>query len=96
MELHLTPYGGLYTLTDAEALARLDAARLLHCIPWPGAFATLLAPDPGESDYVVQLKVDDTVEYMDADADVEALLDRFAVELRDRTPAPFRMAEAAD
>jgi hypothetical protein len=96
MERHATPYGPLFVLTESEAMARIDAAGLLHCIPWPGAFATLLAPEPGGSEYAVQLKVDGRVEYMDADADLNRLLARFTDDLRERTPTPYRMAEAAD
>jgi hypothetical protein len=76
MERQSTPYGPLEVLTDDEALERIDASGILHCIPWPGAFATLLAPETGGTDYAIQLKVNGKVEYVDADPDVRRLLGR--------------------
>ncbi|HEX8695740.1 MAG TPA: hypothetical protein VF746_25215 [Longimicrobium sp.] len=86
MRRYVTPYGPLYAVSDEEVVERIDAAGILHCIPWPGAFATLVAPGTGEPDYAVQLKVEGVIEYMDADCDVGRLLARFVAELLDRAP----------
>jgi hypothetical protein len=97
MQRYVTPYGPLYALSDDEAVERIDTAGILHCMPWPGAFATLVAPGPEGDDYAVQLKVDGVVEYMDADSDVRRLLDRFAAELLERAPEGWQvLGEAAD
>jgi hypothetical protein len=94
---YTTPYGPVYALAPDEVRERLDLTGILFCIPWPGAFAILVAPEPGHPDYAVQLRVGGMIEYMDADSDLGRLLARFDAELCAWTPGSFSVAsEAAD